>query len=298
MADGKILPLRAQVHPTALVSPQAQLGVGVEVGPYAVIGPDVAIGDQTVIGPHVVITGATRLGQRNRIYAGALIGVESADRPEVPGDIPGGVRIGDDNVIREYACIQVDRVPPPAFGGTSSPAQAGQDAPLTRIGNGNFIMAYVQVGPGCRIGNGVVITHATALGAGVWVEDNVVISGLSSIAPGVRIGQLAMVGAVTLIQADVPPFLMVAGNPPQVHGINVVGLRRHGVSPEERTKLKRAFRLLYRASRPLPDSIQELQQEFAESALVRHLIQFLQESEHGIFQPPTPMLEFPEGHEQ
>lgn len=271
MAKGKVLGLqrRSRIHPTAQVSPLARLAPDVEVGPYAVIGPEVVIREGCRIGPHATVTGKTFIGPHTRIYAGAVVGVAEPaefDTPDQPQ--AGELRIGAGNIIREYALLRPGRDP---------------NRP-TCLGDRNLIMGYVQVGAGCQIGNGVVITHATHLSDGVTVEDDAVISGLTEIGPGVRIGRLAMVGALTGIFADVPPYLMVAGNPPQVHGINVVGLRRHDVSPEDRATLKRAFKVLYRSDRPLAESIDELAAEFSGSPLVQHLIAFLRQSERGIVQ--------------
>jgi UDP-N-acetylglucosamine acyltransferase len=269
----KVLGLREKVHPTAHVSESARLAADVQVGAYTTIGPEVVIHEECVIGPHVTITGRTEIGPRTRIYAGGLIGVsDSGDSvihavgERLAGDA-GELIIGADNIIREYALLRPGN---PVTG-------------PTRVGDGNFIMGYVYLGAGCRIGSGVIITQATHLEDSVTVEDGAVISGLSEIVSGVRIGQLAMVGAVTCITADIPPYLMVAGNPPQVHGINVVGLRRHEISPEDRSDLKRAFKTIYRTDQTLTASIEELTHEFPHSTLVQHLIEFLRQSRRGIF---------------
>ncbi|MBE3576164.1 MAG: acyl-[acyl-carrier-protein]--UDP-N-acetylglucosamine O-acyltransferase [Limnochordales bacterium] len=282
-SERKVRGLRERVHPKACISETAQLAADVQVGAYTIIGPDVVIHEGCTIGPHVTIAGRTEIGPRTRIYTGALIGVadpagfrsdrgcdDGADTTTTPST-PAQARqliIGADNIIREYAVLRPgNKITGP-----------------TQVGDGNFIMGYVYLGSGCQIGNGVIITQATHLGDGVTVEDGAVISGLSEIAAGVRIGELAMVGAVTCIRADIPPYLMVAGNPPQVHGINVVGLRRHEISPEDRADLKRAFKIIYRTNQPLATSIEELSREFPHSPLVQHLIEFLRQSRRGVFQ--------------
>lgn len=247
-----------QIHPTAIVHPHAQLGEGVQVGPYAVIGEQVAIGAHTCIGAHVVIEGCVRIGQGNQIFPGATIGL-------APQDVSyqgaaSWVEIGDRNQIREYVTIH-------------RPTQAEA---LTAIGNDNFLMAYVHIGHNCRIEHGVTIANAVGLGGYVQVESNAVIGGMTGVHQFVRIGRLAMVGGMSRINRDVPPYLLIEGNPAQVRGLNAVGLKRHGFPRDSETfqDLKRAYGLLYGSTLPFAQALATLTQQ-PHGEAVAHLSHFL-----------------------
>lgn len=253
------------VHPTAIVHPRAELGAGVRVGPYAVIGEDVQIGDATEIGPHAVLEGRLEIGPRCRVYAGAIVGFPPQDLKYEPGT-PSGVRIGADNVIREYATIH----------------RSSLEDGWTVIGDGCFLMAQSHVAHDCRIGNHVVLTGLSGLTGFVEVEDRAIISGLTGVHQFVRIGALAYVGGCSRLAQDVPPYFLVEGNPAQVRGVNIVGLRRAQVSPEIRLDLQRAYKILYRAGHSTARALEVIRSELAPSEPINHLVEFIAASKRGI----------------
>jgi UDP-N-acetylglucosamine acyltransferase len=231
------------VHPTAVVDPCARLGNGVEVGPYAIIGPDVEIGDGCRIGPHVVIEGRVRMGRRNRVFPGACIGLEPQDLKY--GGAPTEVVIGDDNTFREYVTIN----------------RATADGEQTRIGNGNLLMAYCHIGHNCELEDRIVIANGVAVAGHVVIADRAVIGGVLGIHQFVHVGTLAMVGGMSRIDRDVPPFMTVEGHPGRVRGLNRIGLRRSGISDldggAQVRQLQQVWSLLYRSDLVLSAALQQ-----------------------------------------
>ena len=220
----------ARIHPTAIVDPGAQLGQDVDVGPYAVLGPHVSIGEGTTIGAHAVIEGHTTIGRANRIFQFCSLGAIPQDK-KYAGE-PTGLVIGDGNTIREFCTFNI---------GTA------QDAGVTRIGDDNWIMAYVHVAHDCAIGSHTIIANATQLGGHVQIADWEVLGGLSGVHQFVRVGAHAMTGFQTRLSQDLPPYVTAAGNPAAATGINAEGLRRRGFSPERLAVVKQMHKLLYRA---------------------------------------------------
>jgi UDP-N-acetylglucosamine acyltransferase len=218
-----------RIHPTALVAPEAELDAGVEVGPYCVIGAHVRIGAGTVLGPHVVIDGHTTLGRDNRVHPFASIGGAPQDKKY--RDEPTRVEIGDANTFREGVTINRGTI---------------QDNGLTRIGNGNWVMAYVHIAHDCVVGDNTIFANSTNLGGHVRIGDWVILGGASGVHQFCQIGAHAMTAVGTVVLHDVPPFVMVSGNSAQAHGINTEGLRRRGFSPARIDAIRRAYRLLYR----------------------------------------------------
>ncbi len=263
--EQKVIPLARNIHPTAVVDPKAELGVNVEVGPYAVIGPNAEIGDGTVIGPHVIVDGWVKLGQNNQVYTGAIVGCRPQDL-KYQGE-KSYLIIGDRNQIREYA--------------TLSPGTNGGGGE-TRVGNDNLIMTATHVAHDCIVGNNIVISHGTAIAGHVVIEDHAVIGGLVGIHQFTKVGRMAMVGAHSKLVKDIPPFMLVEGNPATVHGINIVGLRRNGISPEVRLQLKRAFKILYRSNLNVTQAIEVMEQELEAGPEIEHLIRFIRSAERGI----------------
>ncbi|MDY6781943.1 MAG: acyl-ACP--UDP-N-acetylglucosamine O-acyltransferase [Cyanobacteriota bacterium] len=256
-----------QIHPTAIVHPDAELHPTVRVGPYTIVGERVKIGPQTTIGPHVVIEGPTEIGMGNRIFPGAAIGLESQDKKYQGAE--SWVKIGDRNRIREYVTIN----------------RATGEGEATEIGNDNLFMAYVHVAHNCRIENSVVIANNVALGGHVEIESKAIIGGVLGVHQFVRIGQLAMVGGMTRIVRDVPPYMLVEGSPARVRSLNLVGLQRADFTSEEIGQLKKSFRMLYRSDYSFTRAVEQLYllgDEVAESsrgeAAVQHLRDFLKSS--------------------
>ncbi len=253
------------IHPTAIVHPKAELGAGVRVGPYAVIGENVAVADGTEIGPHAVLEGRLEVGPRCRIFAGAVIGSPPQDLKFDPAT-PSGVRIGADTVIREHVTIH----------------RATVEEGWTTIGDGCFIMASAHVAHDCRVGDRVVLTSYTGLTGFVEVGDGAFISGLVGVHQFVRIGTLAFVGGCSRLPQDVPPYFLVEGNPVQVRGVNIVGLRRAGVSAAARLDLQRAYKILYRSGHTTAAALDTIRKELASSEHITRLVDFIAASKRGI----------------
>jgi UDP-N-acetylglucosamine acyltransferase len=222
------------IHPTAIVDPQAQVDSGAAIGPYAVIGPHVKIGAGTVVGPHCVIEGRTTIGRDNRVFQFASLGAIPQDK-KYAGE-PCELVIGDGNTIREFCTFNI-----------GSPGGGG----VTRVGSDNWVMAYTHIAHDCRVGDHTTLANNATLGGHVEIGDWVTVGGLSGIHQFVKIGAHAMVGFATAVSQDVPPFMLVDGNPMAVRGFNVIGLRRRGFTPERIAAVKQMHKLLYREGRTL-----------------------------------------------
>lgn len=254
----------SSIHPTAVVDPQARLAPDVSVGPYAIIGPHVTVGAGTTIGPHAVLDGWTTIGARCRIFTGAVIGALSQDLKATGGRC--GVELGDDNQIREYATIS---------GGTA-------DGAMTRIGSGNLVMAYAHIAHDCLVGHRCIIANAGTLAGHVVLEDRVIIGGLAAVHQFVRIGRLAIIGGCSKVVQDIVPFATCDGHPARVFGINVIGLRRAGVSAEARRALQRAFRVLFGSGLTTTSALAKLRPLAKSSPEVQQLVAFLRQSKRGV----------------
>lgn len=225
------------IHPTAIVDPKAELDVSVSVGPYTIVGPHVKIGAGTTVGPHVVIEGHTTIGRDNRIFQFGSIGAANQDK-KYRGE-PTELVIGDRNTIREFVTLHVGTV---------------QDKAVTRIGDDNWIMAYTHIAHDCVVGSHTTLANNATLAGHVELGDWVTIGGLTGIHQFVKIGAHAMVGFASAVSQDVPPFMLVDGNPLAVRGVNVVGLRRRDFSAERIAAVRQMHKLLYREGRTLDDA--------------------------------------------
>jgi UDP-N-acetylglucosamine acyltransferase len=253
-----------QIDPRAIVHPTAKLADGVTVGPFVVIGEDVSIGAHTAVGPHVVIERWTTIGARCRIGAGAVLG--GAPQHVEYNGAPSYLRIGNDNDIRELAVIQRSAIP----GGA------------TIIGSHNFIMSQTHVAHDCVLGDQVVMASLAALAGHVEVENGAIVGGVSAVHQFVHIGMYSMVGGSSRLSQDVPPFMMVAGNPATVHGLNSVGLRRARFSSALRHELKAVYRTLYRSDLNVSQALATIKRQSNLSAPVLHLVHFIERSKRGI----------------
>ncbi|BFM38163.1 acyl-ACP--UDP-N-acetylglucosamine O-acyltransferase [Synechocystis sp. LKSZ1] len=251
--------LSPQIHPTAIIHPQAKLHPTVKVGPYSVIGEHVTIAADTTIASHVVIEGPTEIGIGNRIFAGAIIGSEPQDLKYKGGE--SWVKIGNYNQIREYVTIN----------------RATEEGAVTQLGNHNLLMAYAHVAHNCTIEDEVIIANSVALAGHIHIESKARISGVLGVHQFVHIGRLAMVGGMSRIERDVPPFTIVEGNPSRVRSLNLIGLQRSGMAPEDLADLKKAFRLIYRSGLTFQEALAQLQQG-EQNPSVQHLCRFLQQS--------------------
>lgn len=259
------------IHPTAIVDAAAELDTAVSVGPYAVIGAGVRIGAGTRVGPHSVIEGPTTIGRDNRIFAHVSLGAAPQDMKY--RDEPTELHIGDRNTIREFCTFNR---------GTA------QDAGVTRLGDDNWVMAYVHLAHDVQVGNHTILANNATLAGHVHVGDWVIVGGLTGVHQFTRIGAHAMTGFQSHVSQDVPPFMMVAGHPLAVHGFNVEGLRRRGFSRERIAQVKQMHRLLYRdgltleQARAAIGALQGRVPDAAADADVRLLLDFLATSTRGI----------------
>ncbi len=253
------------IHPTAIVDPAAKIAANVEIGPYSIIGPDVEIGEHTVIGPHVVIKGHTRIGRENRIFQFSSLGEVPQDK-KYAGE-PTRLEIGDRNVIREFCTFNL---------GTA------QDAGVTRIGDDNWIMAYVHIAHDCQVGNKTTFANNAQLAGHVVVEDWAILGGYTGVHQFCRVGAHVMTAVGTVVLQDVPPYLMAAGNTAQPYGINVEGLKRRGFTAESLSALKRAYRTLYKSGLLLEEAKIKLAEEAQTQPDVQRFVDFLAVSKRGI----------------
>ena len=253
------------IHATAIVAPGAKLAAGVSVGPYSIIGPEVEVGEGTTIASHVVIEGRTRIGRGNRIFQFASIGAEPQDK-KYRGE-PTAVEIGDGNTIREY--VTINR-------GTA------QDAGVTRVGDDNWIMAYVHIAHDCQVGSHVIVANACELAGHVHVGDWAILGATTLVHQFVHIGAHSFTGMGTYLPQDLPPYVTVAGNPAKPYGINSEGLKRRGFAAETINEIKRAYRTLYRSGLPLEEAKRQLQAQAGACAEVGTFVAFLAGSTRGL----------------
>jgi UDP-N-acetylglucosamine acyltransferase len=249
----------------AVVSPQAHIAAGVEIGPFSVIGADVVIDAGTWVGPHVVIKGPTHIGTDNKIYQFASVGEVPQDK-KFKGEL-SHLEIGDRNVIRE--CATVNR-------GTL------QGGGITRIGNDNLLMAYSHVGHDCILGDQIVLSNVATLGGHVEIGDFAIMGGLSAAHQFTRLGAHCFVANNAAVTRDVPPYVMVVGQPAEPHSINVVGLKRRGFTDDQVRNLKKAYRTLYRSGLKLKAALELLETAALTQEEVRPLVEFIKHSSRSI----------------
>ena len=253
------------IHPQAIIDPSARLGENVHVGPFSVIGAGVEIGDGSWIGPHVVINGPTRIGRQNRIFQFASLG-------EAPQDLkyagePTRLEVGDRNIVREYCTFSRGTV---AGGG------------LTHIGDDNLFMAYVHVAHDCHVGNKTVFANCASLAGHVSVGDYAILGGFTGIHQFCRVGAHCMTGIATITFKDVPPFILASGNTARPYGLNLRGLKRRGFSEAAIDALRLAYKIIYRSGLKLDQALERLDSMAQEHEEVRHLADFIRQSQRGI----------------
>ncbi len=256
--------MSATVSPLAHVDPHARLEEGVFIGPFCTVGPEVHLGRGTRLENNVTLMGRVRMGAHNHVYPGAVIGAPPQDLSYQGA--PTEVVIGSHNTIRE--CVTIHR-------GT----ERGQG--ITRVGDHNLLMACCHVAHDCTVGNHVVVANGTLLGGHVWVEDHAVLSGNVAVHQFVTVGAYSFVGGVSGVRQDVPPFLLVDGNPARPKWINAVGLQRHGFSRQVIAALHEAFRLIYRSRTPLEEVQGVLQSQGHWLPEVQRLVHFLKGQRQG-----------------
>ncbi|MFZ5556848.1 MAG: acyl-ACP--UDP-N-acetylglucosamine O-acyltransferase [Pseudomonadota bacterium] len=254
-----------RIHPTAIVAPGAELADDVRVGAYSIIGPGVSVGPGTRIGHHVVVGGRTRIGAGNRIFHFCSLGEIPQDKKYRGEDTR--LEIGDDNTIREFCTFNIGTV---------------QDAGVTRLGNGNWIMAYVHLAHDCQVGNNAVFANNAQIAGHVKVGDYAVLGGFTGVHQFVRIGAHVMTGVGTVLLQDVPPYVIASGDPARPFGINAEGLKRRGFSSASIQVLKRAYKILYRSGLALEEARAAITGQAAATPELKVLADFLAEPSRGL----------------
>lgn len=256
---------RPQIHPTAIVAPEAALADDVAVGAYSLIGPRVRIGPGTRVAAHVVIEGRTTIGARNEIFPFASIGTAPQDLKYHGED--SVLEIGDENRIREFCTLQ-----PGTEGGGM----------LTRVGNGNLLMNYAHVAHDCRLGDRNIVANGTQLGGHVTVESFVVIGALSGIHQFVRLGESAIIGAGSMVSQDVPPFCNATGDRATLHGLNSLGLKRRGLPMTTVRALRQAYRLMFQSGLRAAEAVARIRVELPGLPEVERFAAFIEASQRGV----------------
>ena len=253
------------IHPTAIISSKAEIDTDVKIGPYTVIGDDVVVGSGTTIGSHVVIDPYVIIGSDCRIFQFAAIGA-------IPQSVKfeGGktfVKIGDKTLIREFVTIHRGT----EFGGG-----------ITEIGEECFLMAYTHIAHDCHVGKNVVLANNATLAGHIEIGDYATIGGLVAIHQFVRIGDYAFVGGKSAVVKDIVPYVIVAGDRAVLRGINRVGLKRHGFSPDSLAALKKVYRIIFRIGLTLNEAIERVGAQVEPLPEVNALIEFIKSSQRGI----------------
>lgn len=255
--------MATEIHPTAIVHPDAVIGEGVAIGPYCVVGAGVTIGDGSWLQNHVTVCGPSRIGKRNRFYAYTSIGQQTQDL-KYAGE-PTFLEVGDDNVFREFCTVNRGTLP----------------GNKTVVGNRNHFLAYCHIAHDCVVGNQVIFSNNGTLAGHVVVEDYVILGGLTAVHQFCRLGKHAITGGCSKIVQDVAPFTIADGNPARTRSINQVGLQRHGYSEEQVAAIRQAYKTLFRSKLNMGQALAKLK-EGTITAEVAHLIAFVEKSERGI----------------
>jgi UDP-N-acetylglucosamine acyltransferase len=251
-----------QIHPTAIVSPKAKLAEDVVIEAYSIVGEDVTLGSGTVIGPHVILDGRTTFGERNRVYPFSSIGGPPQDITYRNEDTQ--VIIGNGNIIRENVTIH---------------RGSHRGDGITRIGNDNFLMAYVHVAHDCYLGDKVIMANAATLGGHVEVGDAAIIGGIVAVHQHVRVGEYSCIGGFSGIRMDIPPYMLATGtNPSKLFGPNVIGLRRNGFSRETIQALKQCYRIIFRSGLTVQEAAEKVKNEVGSLPEVDKLVEFVSRS--------------------
>jgi len=252
------------IHPTALVNPEARLGENLSVGPYAIIEGDVEIGNDCVIGPHAVIYSGARIGNRVKISQGASVA-------NLPQDLkfsgePTLFIIGDDTVVREFVTLH----------------RGTNETGKSQIGKNCLLMAYTHIPHDCAVGDNCIIANSVQIGGHSHIEDWVIIGGSAGLHQFSRVGEHSMIGAMAKITQDVPPYILAVNNPAEFSGLNVVGLRRRGFKAEDIQTLKEAYKYLYDKSLNVTQAVQIIESKFGSNIYVRKVLNFLNGTKRGI----------------
>jgi len=252
-----------KIHPTAIISPEVEIGDNVEIGPYAIIEGKIKIGDNCKIFPFAHIQGYTEIGENTKIFTGAIIGSIPQDL-KYKGDITY-LKIGKNNTIREYVTINP---------GTS----AGEE---TIIGDNNLIMAYAHIAHNCKVGNNVIIANSGTLGGHVEIDDYAIIGGLVGIHQFCRIGKHSIIGGCSKVVMDIIPYIMADGHPARPYGLNIIGLKRRNFSEEKIKILNEAYKIIFKSGLNTSQALKKLE-EMNDCEEVKDIIEFIKSSKRGI----------------
>lgn len=259
------------IHPSSVVDKSATLGAGVRIGAFCVVGPEAVLGDGVELGHHVVLEGRIVLGPRVRVGHGAVLGGMPQDLKYKPGT-PSGVRVGEATVVREYVTVH----------------RSTQPEGWTEIGRECLVMAMSHIGHDCRIGDGVIIINYAGITGHCEIGDRATVGGLTGLVPFTRVGTHAYVGGMAKLNADVPPYVIVEGQPATARGVNVIGLRRAGMPPEDRRRLQDAYRILYRSGLAPGRAVARIREELPATPPIQSLLDFIEGAHrHGIVGAPS-----------
>lgn len=253
-----------QIHPTAIVDANAELGAGTIVGPYCIVEGNVSLGENCWLQHHATVSGPTRAGRGNKFYAYCSIGQQTQDL-KYAGE-PTYLEIGDQNTFREFCTVN-----------RSTTAEG-----KTRVGSRGNFLAYSHIGHDCVVGDEVIFSNNGTLAGHVQIGDHAVMGGLTAVHQFCRIGKFAITGGCSKIVQDVPPFMIADGNPAEIRGVNLVGLERNGFAPEKVKLIKEAFRLIYRCKYNTRQGIEAVRQQLPASDEIAQILEFIEKSERGI----------------
>ena len=252
------------IHPTAVVSPRAEIAVGVKVGPFAIIGDGCVIADGCVVGPHAVLERNVHLARNVKVGVGSVLGGDPQDL-KFKGE-ETTVEIGEGSTVREYSTINR---------GTAASMK-------TSVGRGCFLMSYVHLAHDCHIGDGVIISNATQLAGHVTVEERAILSGVSAVHQFALIGRYSFIGGCSRVAKDVPPYVKAVGNPVKLYGLNTVGLQRNGFSEDVIKELKRAYRLFFKSELNVSQAKARAESELRHIPEVEEFLRFFERSDRGV----------------
>jgi UDP-N-acetylglucosamine acyltransferase len=254
-----------EIHPAAIIETNVEIDEETFIGPFCIIRDGVYIKKGTKLISNIIIEGNTEIGENCTVYPFTSIGLPPQDL-KYKGE-KTGVKIGDNNIIREYTTIHR--------------ASVGGDG-TTIIGDNNFLMAYVHVAHDCKIGNSVTMANVATLAGHVLIEDYAIIGGLVAIHQFTRIGAYAMVGGFSGVNQDIPPYMISSGTPAKLFGLNTIGLKRQGFPDQTINELKKAYKILFREKRTLKDAIKKIQEDLPYTDEIKYLIEFIQKNKRGI----------------
>jgi UDP-N-acetylglucosamine acyltransferase len=254
----------AVFHPSAVIHPRARIGEGCVIGPFCVIGEHVVLGERCTLHSHVIVDGHTTLGPGNQLFPFACVGLQSQDLK-----YKGGLtrtEVGEHNSIREYVTIH----------------SATSDGGVTRVGSHNHLLAYTHIAHDVQLGNHIIISNVGTLAGHVIVGDHAVIGGLAAVHQFCRVGKFSMIGGCSKVVQDVPPFMIVDGNPAQTRSINKIGLERNGMEASVQTALKQAYKILFRDGLTMTNAAIKIEATLPPCPELQHLLEFVRTSERGL----------------